>query len=157
MLKVAQGGFRGIIKLMKNDNRRQHLNPDGSVPNAKKFTSEYQPSPEAKSKGIQERNARLRMRALIESTLDEMLQNPNVRADDVKAIIEGFNKDSTVMDIVFNRYMRALSNPSTPDKTIKELGESLVKLGYGDKLDVTSNDETVNVAMVKFIDDGKSD
>jgi hypothetical protein len=94
----------------------------------------FQPSNRAKSDGQKARNARLRLQKRIETTVGELLSDPTINVSLLETMISNFNESSSIADIIFIRYVHAISDSKTSIKVVKELSESLIKMGYGDKM-----------------------
>ena len=126
----------------KKPDKTRRKNP---IPNAKQFTSDYQPDPKNVSKGIQKRNARLRLQKNIEQTFSEMMDTSKgvrlVSEDNIAKITALYGDNSMVYDVIFSKYLARIIDSNTDIRTVKELSESLIKMGYGDKMTVDTKVE----------------
>ena len=122
----------------KKPDKTRRKNP---IPNAKQFTSDYQPDPKNVSKGIQERNARLVIQRELEATLEEMLKDPMTDTLKLTSFIKTMPKHKTIVQAVTGLLMRDMLNPKTDGKDRMKLLETLIKSGYGDKMTVDAKVE----------------
>lgn len=122
----------------KKPDKTRRKNP---IPNAKQFTSDYQPDPKNVSKGIQERNARLVIQRELEATLEEMLKDPMTDTLKLTSFIKTMPKHKTIVQAVTGLLMRDMLNPNTDGKDRMKLLETLIKSGYGDKMTVDTKVE----------------
>ena len=111
------------------------------IPNNKPFSKDNQPAPELKSKGIQERNARLVIQRELEATLEEMLKDPMTDTLKLTSFIKTMPKHKTIVQAVTGLLMRDMLNPNTDGKDRMKLLETLIKSGYGDKMTVDAKVE----------------
>jgi hypothetical protein len=84
----------------------------------------------------------------MESSLDELLLNPDVRIEDIEKISKFFKGSSKLMDIYYNRMLRAVVDPNTAPKIVNDIVASMVKTGYGDKVDHSSTDGTMTPTVI---------
>lgn len=122
------------------------------LPNAKKFTSEYQPSPEAKKAGQQRRSLAQAMKTAIEATVGEMIKNPAVKSENLLKYIGGFPKELGVADIISAQLLKDVANPSTKPEIRAKLLDIYNKIAYGNKIDITTDGEQIKNVIV-FSDD----
>lgn len=118
----------------------QNARKNNPIPNNTPFTSESQPSPEAKKRGWAIRNARLRIQKHLEATLEEQLKNPALNKAEIEAMVEMFGKDATMADVIFRVYMRAIVDGKLSPAIKQKLADSLIKMGYGDRVEHTGID-----------------
>lgn len=130
----------------KTDATRQNSS-NNPVPNAKQFTSEYQPDPKNVSKGVKEHHARLVIQRELEKTLEEMLNDPMTDAIALTNFIKSMPKHKTIVQAITALLMKDMLNPATPGKDRMKLLETLIKSGYGDKVDITSGGEPLRVII----------
>lgn len=110
----------------------------------------FQPSNRAKSDGQKARNARLRLRELAETTIGELLSDP-INVSLLKNLTSNFNRSSSIADIIFIRYVHAISDSKTSIRVVRELSESLIKMGYGDKMIIDQNPSSDSVPLVELL------
>lgn len=123
------------------------------IPNAKKFTSDYQPTPEAKSEGLKRRSLAQAMRATIEATVGEMLDNPAIKSENLLKYIGDFPKELGVADIISAQLLKDIANPSTKPEVRARLLDIYNKIAYGDKkaVDITTNGQEVKSISIESI------
>lgn len=107
------------------------------------FTSERQPSPEAKSAGQQRRRFALQLQEEIEQTVEEMLQDPSTDVVKLKQYVSQFPKNIPVGKITAKLLHRDILNPNTKPMERARITEIYNKMAYGDKIDHTSSDGSV--------------
>jgi len=113
------------------------------VANSKPFGHKQpQPSPEAKKRGWAERNARIRMQKHLEATLEEQLSNPALNKKEIEFMVDTFSSDATMADVIFRVYMRSIVDDKCSPAVKQRLVDSLIKIGYGDKLTVQATVDT---------------
>lgn len=109
------------------------------LPNAKKFTSEYQPSPQAKSEGIRRKSLMEHARQMLESQLQEAEKAGTLDIKTVEALKAEFGGDKVVANILNSVAIRYAV------KGDKGWAEWLRKSAYGDKIEVTGDVEVKHV------------
>lgn len=123
------------------------------IPNAKQFTSEYQPDPANVSKGLRERNARLMIQKELEKTLEEMLLDPMTDTLALTNFIKSMPKEKTIVQAITGMLIKDMSRSDTSGRDRMKLLETLIKAGYGDKFDFTSNGKEIQ-AIPMIVDFG---
>lgn len=122
----------------KNDNKND--NPNNPIPNAKQFTSDYQPSPKAKSRGWEKRRIKQEILDLM-TELDIMSMSD---FDKLRKDIEEHPENHTVREARLLRYM-------TREKFILDyLDRNLGKAPQD--IDITTQGNKITSIEVKIID-----
>lgn len=131
-------------KPTKADNNK----PKKIIPNAKKFSSTYQPDPKNVSAGMHKRNAREAMKREFEKTVKEMLDDPTFSTLGLKDLLKTLPRDKEFTQIITNLLMKDMLNPKTSARDRSNMFKDLTKTIYGDKLDVTSDGEKMEMTVI---------
>ena len=105
--------------------------------NQKRFTSEYQPSPESKSRGQHKRAAREAIKREFEKNVQEMLEDPTFAVIGLKNLLKSLPPDKMFVEIVMNMLMRDALKNETPARDKLAILTQLSKVVYGDRLEVS--------------------
>ena len=132
-----------------NEPERKKKGPP--FPNSKKFSKEYQPSPEAKSRGQYKLNARLRIQRELETTIEELLKDPSTNNLILTDTVKGMAKDKTVAQAIANLIIRDAFTSDLHPRDRVNLLNTLIKAGYGDKVELSGDKDNPPEFLVKII------
>jgi hypothetical protein len=113
-----------------------------------------QPSPEAISSGLKRRRLAIQMQEEIEQSIEEMLKDPATDTLKLKDYILQFPKEIPVGRIAAKLLQRDILNPKTSPMARAKLLDTYNKIAYGDKVDHTSSDGSMDfaTAFTDFLD-----
>jgi hypothetical protein len=101
------------------------------------FSKDFQPNPESRANGQRTRHARLLIQKQLEQTLEEMLQDPMTDTLALTSFISSMPKDKTIVQAITSMILRDAINPKTKGSEKMKLLETLIKTGYGDKMEIS--------------------
>lgn len=134
---------------LMNEPERKKKGPP--FPNSKKFTKEYQPSPEAKSRGQLKLSARLRIQRELETTIEELLKDPSNNLKGISEAVKGLSTDKTIAQAIAGLVIKDAFSYDLHPRDRANLLSILVKTAYGDKVELAGDKENPPEFLVKII------